>query len=274
MLCQKPAVVTRRSQSHSIVLPQTMLDNLIVLSRNKRVTMFMLFAAVLRVLLHAYTGKEKIGVLSATANRTRPEVQRLLGWLSNWLILPSDLSGNPSFSELLERVREVCMTAYEHADQLMVLLHADLHEGDNAQLIERQIDDLRGHRIDRDAHGIGVGEPYVFLTVEPPANANRDPQDRLQLANLAINRLFLETSGIVPGPGISFSAQEVADGLKIHVISEMYRYRPETMTEFLELYRLLLETIIADCEKPLSELVTLIQQKREDQKALQKSVAS
>src|SRR5262249_46973882 len=97
----QPAVVTRPAQSHAIVLPPAMLAQLKMMVRDQRVTMFILLATALKALLHAYTGKDKIGLLSPTANRQQPETQHLVGWLSNLLILPTDLSGDPPFLELL-----------------------------------------------------------------------------------------------------------------------------------------------------------------------------
>ena len=76
----------------------------------------MTLLATFHMLLHRYTGQEDIVVGSPIANRTRAEIEGLIGFFVNTLVLRTDLSGNPTFHELLERVREVCLGAYTHQD--------------------------------------------------------------------------------------------------------------------------------------------------------------
>ena len=76
----------------------------------------MTLLAAFQVLLYRYTGEEDIVVGSPIANRVRPELEPLIGFLVNTLVLRTDLSGNPTFRELLSRVRAVCVDAQEHQD--------------------------------------------------------------------------------------------------------------------------------------------------------------
>ena len=78
--------------------------------------MFMLLLAAFQLLLMRYSGQEDIVVGTDVAGRRHKELEGLIGFFVNQLVLRTDLSGNPSFRELLQRVREVCLSAYSHQD--------------------------------------------------------------------------------------------------------------------------------------------------------------
>ncbi|HSN89205.1 MAG TPA: amino acid adenylation domain-containing protein, partial [Thermoanaerobaculia bacterium] len=80
------------------------------------VTPFMLLLAAWQALLHRSTGQEDFNVGSPVAGRTRRETERLIGFFVNTLVLRADLSGNPSFEELLLRTRKAALAAYSHQD--------------------------------------------------------------------------------------------------------------------------------------------------------------
>ena len=89
---------------------------LVALCRREGATPFMLLLAAFQTLLHRYSGQDDIVVGSPVANRNRSEVEGLIGYFVNMLALRTDLSGDPSFRDLLRRVREVALAAYEHQD--------------------------------------------------------------------------------------------------------------------------------------------------------------
>jgi amino acid adenylation domain-containing protein len=113
---ERPAVQTYRGARLTEVLPEELAKALKDLSRQEGVTLFMTLLASLNILLFRHIGKEDIIVGSTIAGRNRPEVEGLVGFFINALALRTDLSGNPSFLELLKRVREVCLDAYTHQD--------------------------------------------------------------------------------------------------------------------------------------------------------------
>ena len=100
----------------SFFLPRSLSDALTTLSRREGVTLFMTLLAAYKALLYRYTGQELICIGSPIANRHRPEIEGLLGCFVNMLVLCTDLSGDPEFRELLSRVREVTLEAYDHQD--------------------------------------------------------------------------------------------------------------------------------------------------------------
>jgi non-ribosomal peptide synthetase component F len=85
-------------------------------SQKHGVTLFMTLLAAFKVLLHCYSHQHDIRVGSPIANRNRSELEKLIGFFINTLVLRTDLSENPSFTDLLARVREVTLGAYAHQD--------------------------------------------------------------------------------------------------------------------------------------------------------------
>jgi amino acid adenylation domain-containing protein/thioester reductase-like protein len=115
----------------SLTLPQSLSESLRGLGRNQGSTLFMVLLTAFKVLLARYSGQDDIVVGTPIANRNQPEQERLIGFCVNLLALRTDLSGNPSFRQLLHRVREVCLAAYSHQDVpfglLVQRLHPDRH---------------------------------------------------------------------------------------------------------------------------------------------------
>jgi amino acid adenylation domain-containing protein len=113
---ERPVVQTYRGARLAKALSEEVTRALKELSRREGVTLFMTLLASLNILLSRHTGQEDIIVGSTIAGRNRPEVEGLIGFFINALALRVDLSSNPTFRELLKRVREVCLDAYTHQD--------------------------------------------------------------------------------------------------------------------------------------------------------------
>jgi amino acid adenylation domain-containing protein len=86
------------------------------LPHDRRATPFMQMLAVWQILLYRLTGQTDIAVGSPAANRSRPELEGIVGLFVNNLVLRVDLSGEPTFAEAMERVRETALSAYAHQD--------------------------------------------------------------------------------------------------------------------------------------------------------------
>ncbi len=154
----RPTMQTVRGAHQPFRLSLELSEALRKLSRKEGTTLFMTLLAAFDVLLYRYTGQSDFIVGSPIANRNRPETQGLIGYFLNILLLRADLSGNPSFQELLKRGRKVALGAYAHQDvpfeELIEVLqpirdlsHTPLFQVmfilDNANpLSERQLPDL------------------------------------------------------------------------------------------------------------------------------------
>ena len=112
----RPPVQSFRGAMQSFNLPPGVTAGLRELSRQEGVTLFMLLLAAFKVLLYRYTGQKDLVVGAPIANRNRAELEGLIGFFVNTLVLRTDLSGDPSFLEVLRRVREVTLGAYAHQD--------------------------------------------------------------------------------------------------------------------------------------------------------------
>jgi len=112
----RPSVQAHRGGCTEIFLPEPLADSLKALGRRENATLFMVLLAAFQALLARYTGSEDIAVGSPVAGRNWVETEKLIGIFINILVLRADLSGNPTFRELLGRVRETCRGAYSHQD--------------------------------------------------------------------------------------------------------------------------------------------------------------
>jgi len=112
----RPAFQTFPGDYETFTLSLELSKSLQALSNAEGVTLFMTVLAAFKVLLHRYTGQKDIVVGTPVASRNRPEMEGLIGFFVNNLILRTNLDGNPIFRELLVRTREVALGAFAHQD--------------------------------------------------------------------------------------------------------------------------------------------------------------
>ncbi|MFZ6028537.1 MAG: non-ribosomal peptide synthetase [Chloroflexota bacterium] len=112
----RPAVQSYKGGNCPFNFPRNLLDDLLKLGRQEGATLFMVLLAAFQALLYRYSGQEDIWVGSPIANRTRSEMEGLIGYFVNMLVLRSDFSGNPTFRELLGQVLRMTLDAYAHQD--------------------------------------------------------------------------------------------------------------------------------------------------------------
>ncbi|MEG4490497.1 amino acid adenylation domain-containing protein [Microcoleus sp. D3_18_C4] len=127
----RSAVQTFRGAVHKFTIPKAIAEEIAQLSQREKATLFMTLLAAFKTLLYRYTGQEDILVGSPIANRNRREIEEVIGLFANTLVFRTNLSSNPTFKELLARVREVALGAYNHQDlpfeKLVEIIH---HERD------------------------------------------------------------------------------------------------------------------------------------------------
>ena len=112
----RPSVQTYSGRRYPLAVETSLSQALHALSRHEGVTLFMILLAAFNVLLYRYTQQDDLLIGSPIANRIHPELEPLLGCFVNTLVLRTDLSGNPTFRELMQRVRKITLEAYEHQD--------------------------------------------------------------------------------------------------------------------------------------------------------------
>ena len=122
----RPATQTFNGAYYSLVLPQKLSEAITPLAHRSGATLFMTLLAAFQVLLSRYTNQQDVPVGTPIANRTRRETEDVIGFFVNTLVLRTDLSGDPTFENLLKRVRETALEAYAHQDLPFEKLVAEL----------------------------------------------------------------------------------------------------------------------------------------------------
>jgi amino acid adenylation domain-containing protein len=116
------------ARGRTLISPET-LSELKALARKHDATLYMTLLAAYMTVLHRYTGRDTILVGSGSAGRTHVETEPLIGYFANTLVVRGDFSGDPTFAELLARVRDSALGAYDHQDVPLEKLVLELRQG-------------------------------------------------------------------------------------------------------------------------------------------------
>ena len=229
----RPAVQTHRGARQSLALPESLTNALKKLSRQEGTTLFMVLLGALQVLLSRYSGQEDIAIGTPIAGRTRAETEELIGFFVNTLVMRTDLSGDPSFREVLSRVREVALGAYDHQDLPF----------------EKLVEELQP---ERDLSRVPLSQVFFAL--------QNVPQEALTLPNLALEQQKVE-SGTVKYD-LSFFLSEEEQSLKGRLVYNAGLFDDATIERMLGHLQTLLKGIVEDPERHLSELPLLSEAER------------
>jgi amino acid adenylation domain-containing protein len=112
----RPAAQSFEGARQFLKCPDGMLENFKALSRKEGATLFMTMLAAFGALLYRWSGQEDMLIGTPVSGRSRTEVEPLIGYFSNSVVLRVNMAGDPSFRELLQRVKEVSLGAYSHQD--------------------------------------------------------------------------------------------------------------------------------------------------------------
>ena len=229
----RPAVQTFQGASRQLELSPELTQSLKALSLRENASLFMTLLAAFQVLLFRYTGQDDFVLGSPIAGRNRGEVEELIGFFVNTLALRTDLSGDPTFLEVLQRVRDVALKAYEHQDLPF----------------ERLVEELQPER--------SLSHNPLFQVMFILQNA---PDSPLRLSGLESSpmRLAAETTHF----DLTMSITERRLGLIATLSYSTDLFEEPTIERMLGHFEVLLEAIAMDASQTLSDLPILTEAER------------
>ncbi|WP_341528546.1 amino acid adenylation domain-containing protein [Nostoc sp. UHCC 0302] len=225
---QRPPVRTFTGARQPLVISQDLTKALKALSQQEGVTLFMTLLAALKTLLFCYTGQPDIIVSSTVANRTRQETEGLIGFFVHLLPFCTNLEGNPTFRELLRRVREVALGVYAHQEMPFIKLVEELQPvRDSSYTLLAQV-------------------MFVFQNT---------PEDDLKLANLTLKEEFIATDTKDTAEfDLNLTLQETTGGIEGALVYKTDLFEAATITRMVTVFQSLLEYIVTNPDRRLSEL--------------------
>ena len=230
----RPAVQTSRGAAQSMLLSDSLSESLRVLGRKQNCTLFMTLLAAFKTLLYRYTGQEDIVVGTPIANRNRSEIEKLIGFFVNTLALRTSLSRNPTFQELLERVRETALDAYVHQDLPF----------------EKLVEELKPER--------DTSRAPLIQTMFVFQNA---PGDTLDLPGVTMSRFRLD-GGTISEFDLILEMIDSRQGLEAAFEYNTDLFDATTVSRMVSHFHTLLEGIVANPGQRLSELPLLTEAER------------
>ncbi|MEG4234824.1 amino acid adenylation domain-containing protein [Microcoleus sp. Pol11C3] len=248
----RPVIQSYRGKRQFLQLPKQLSEALETLSQREGVTLFMTMLAAFKTLLYHYAQQEDIVVGSPIANRNRSEIEALIGFFVNSLVLRTDLSGNPTFRELLNRVKEVALGAYAHQDLPFEKLVEELHP-------DRALNQNPLFQV-------------AFALQNAPGNQLELPELTLSPQQLDVGtaRFDLEFHLWERSPNSSGSNQspsnklwvDSSEGISGMVIYSADLFDEATITRLIGHFQALLESIVTNPEQRIANLQYLSAQER------------
>jgi amino acid adenylation domain-containing protein len=243
----RPAIQSYEGATQFFELPKKLTDALEKLSQQEGVTFFMTLLAAFKTLLYRYTHQEDIAVGSPIANRNRSEIEGLIGFFVNSLVLRSNLSGNPTFRELLGRVREITLGAYSQQDLPFDKLVEELHPERN----------LSHHPLFQ----------VVFSLQNAPMSALELPGLVPSFMNIDLNKTRFDLELHLWKCSDDFRSLwganwEYSEGLRGVIVYNTDVFDKATINRMLEHFKTLLSSIVANPEQRIANLPLLSEAER------------
>ena len=225
----RPSVRTNRCAQEFLRVPKEVSEALKRISQQNGVTMFMTVLAAFKVLLARFSGQEDIVIGTPIAGRNRAEVEGLIGFFVNTLVMRTDLSGNPTFRELLKRVRTVTLGAFQHQEFPF----------------EKLVDELKAPR---DASRTPLFQ--VMFTFQSTADRDVEVEGLQFRAESAAENTSVKFD-------LSMLIEESESGLAAALRYNVDLFEQRTAARLLNCFAVLLEAIAAAPQQPISQLALL-----------------
>jgi amino acid adenylation domain-containing protein len=233
----RPTIVSEGGAVHNFALAKDLSDAVQTFSKTEGVTLFITLLAAFKVLLAIYTKQQDFIIGSPVANRNHLDLEPLIGFFVNTLLLRTDLEGDPSFRELVARVREVVLNGYAHQELPF----------------EKLVEALQPNRTGKVTPLLQV---WFTLTNNDTSN--------LQLSDLKISEIEFDTDLERYELRLDFS--ETNEGLKGCLGYKTDLFDSVTINFLAEYLAIILAQVIAQPDIKLSNLAAIITQKEEEQK--------
>ncbi|NET44334.1 amino acid adenylation domain-containing protein, partial [Okeania sp. SIO2B3] len=225
----RPAIETFRGEEQVYSFSTELTAKLNQLSQQQGVTPFITLLAAFKVLLYRYSGQEKIVVGSPSANRNRQEIEGLIGFFVNSLVMYTNLEGKPSFLEVLNRVRETAIEAYANQDLPFEKLVDELQP-------ERS---LQHNPLFQVAFAVQQAEAFM---------------SNFSLPNLEMSLFSMTGIEMTVRMDLEFHLWQEKEELKVWCAYNKDLFEAETISRMLSHYETLLEAIVRTPEQPISLL--------------------
>ncbi|HEX8821925.1 MAG TPA: condensation domain-containing protein, partial [Archangium sp.] len=235
----RPAVQTFRGAQQSLQLPRELSESFLALCQREGVTPFMGLLAAFQAVLSRYSDQQDISVGSPIAGRTHADTEGLIGFFVNTLVLRTRLEGNPSFRELLGRVRQTTLGAYAHQDLPF----------------EKLVEELKPQR--------SLSHPPLFQVMFAFQNAPLPANSEAEGSRPSLEMRPLEVEGQTAKFDLTLALSQTPEGLLGSLEYNTDLFEPETAARMLGHLRVLLEAATANPELSLSALPLLPEAERQ-----------
>jgi len=230
----RPPVQSYRGAHQTLMLSAELRARVKELCRSEGVTFYMALLAAFQVLLHRYTRQNDIVVGTPIAGRNRAETEGLIGFFVNTLVMRTDLSGEPSFKEVLRRVREVSLGAYAHQDLPF----------------EKLVEELQPER-DLSRH------PLFQVMFETP----NPPSEGMQLSKLQMESIIVDDA--TAKFDLTMLVAEHGDGMSVRLDYCIDLFEAATITRLGQHFENLLTGLLADPSRAVGDVPLLTEDERE-----------
>jgi len=208
---------TMRGAQHTFQFNRQLTHDLRTLSSREGATLFMILLASFQTLLYRYTGQEDMLIGTPIAGRNQAEIEDLVGFFVNTLVLRADITGNPTFRVLLQRVRKMALSAYEHQELPF----------------EKLVDELAPER-NLNRH------PIIQVTFA----LRNTPHQVRDLPGLSVQPLTIESK--VAKFELALFLSETAQGLTGRIEYAADLFEPATIQQMADHFCTLVASIVAD----------------------------